>query len=98
MVGEFHSGEFINRFRAGSLVAKTRESSAGGVTRGTSDASSQTAVRNTTLFGTVNGVIGVIAQLTKHDFAFALAVEAAMNKGTALRVSQIPPPYFKPRS
>lgn len=33
----------------------------------------------TLIFGTVNGVIGVIASLGKEDFDFMLKVQAALN-------------------
>ncbi|GLT67385.1 hypothetical protein SLA2020_396990 [Shorea laevis] len=52
VVGEYHLGEFINRFRHGSLVMRLPDSDVGQIP--------------TVIFGTVNGVIGVIASLP-HD-------------------------------
>lgn len=72
VVGEFHTGEFINRFRKGSLVAKVPDASGSGA--------SEVTVEHSTLFGTVNGVIGVIAKLSQQDFKFASEVEQAMNQ------------------
>ena len=65
VAGEFHLGEFVNRFRRGSLVAKARD--AGDVRA------------ECTLFGTVNGALGVLATLEKDVFEFALKVQNAMN-------------------
>lgn len=56
MVGEFHLGEFVNRFRAGSLVMKMPDSEAAAIP--------------TMLFGTINGVIGLVASLPKPQFEF----------------------------
>jgi DNA damage-binding protein 1 len=65
VAGEFHLGEFVNRFRRGSLVAKARDAG---------DVSAEC-----TLFGTVNGALGVLATLEKDVFEFALKVQNAMN-------------------
>ncbi len=54
-VGEFHLGEFVNRFRAGSLVMKLGEA----------DAQPPTLV-----FGTVSGMIGVIASISAEQYHF----------------------------
>eukprot|EP00026_Physarum_polycephalum_P001286 Phypoly_transcript_01287.p1 GENE.Phypoly_transcript_01287~~Phypoly_transcript_01287.p1 ORF type:complete len:1113 (+),score=155.47 Phypoly_transcript_01287:258-3341(+) len=56
MVGEFHLGEFVNRFRHGSLMMKQPESEAANIP--------------TMIFGSVNGVIGVIATLPKDLYEF----------------------------
>ena len=56
IVGEYHLGEFVNRFRHGSLVMKL--------------ADSDVARLPTLLFGTINGVIGVIASVPQAQFAF----------------------------
>ena len=56
VVGEYHLGEFVNRFRAGSLVMKL--------------ADSETARLPTLLYGTINGVIGVIASLPRGLYTF----------------------------
>ncbi|CAI9779299.1 unnamed protein product [Fraxinus pennsylvanica] len=49
VVGEYHLGEFVNRFRHGSLVMRLADSNVGQIP--------------TVIFGTVNGVIRVIASL-----------------------------------
>jgi DNA damage-binding protein 1 len=56
VVGEMHLGEFVNRFRHGSLVMKMPEAEGMNVP--------------TLLFGTINGVIGVIASLPEDKFQF----------------------------
>ncbi len=56
MVGEYHLGEFVNRFRPGSLVMKLPDSEAAAIP--------------TLLFGTINGVIGLVASLPKPQFDF----------------------------
>ena len=48
VVGEYHVGEFVNRFRRGSLVMRLPDQENADVP---------------TLFGTVSGVIGVLATL-----------------------------------
>jgi DNA damage-binding protein 1 len=62
MVGEFHVGEFINRFRRGSLTIAD---------------SSLKPVPNL-LFGTVNGVLGVIASITHEQFTFLKKVQDSL--------------------
>jgi hypothetical protein len=54
--GEFHLGEFVNRFRHGSLVMRMPDSEAAQIP--------------TVVFGTVNGVIGVIASLPQEQFVY----------------------------
>lgn len=56
-VGEYHTGEFINRFRHGSLVMRLTEGA---------DAVHASSL----IFGSVSGTIGVIASLTaeQHEF------------------------------
>jgi len=56
VVGEYHLGEFVNRFRRGSLSMHVSESGA-----------SQLPML---LYGTVNGALGVVATLPEEDFAF----------------------------
>merc|ERR1712137_181402 len=65
-VGTFHVGEFINRFRHGSLCMKSMDADCPQI--------------STILFGTVNGSIGVIATLTEEDFEFWKRVEQNINK------------------
>ncbi|KAL3687828.1 hypothetical protein R1sor_014137 [Riccia sorocarpa] len=56
VVGEYHLGEFVNRFRHGSLVMRLPDSEASQIP--------------TVIFGTVNGVIGVIASLPQDQYMF----------------------------
>ncbi len=61
MVGEFHLGEIVNRFQAGSLVVRMADQEALHV--------------NTILFGTINGVIGVVASLPQPLFEWFKKLE-----------------------
>ena len=67
VVGEFHLGEFVNRFRGGSLVAQIPDDD-------------EIETSNATLFGTVNGALGVIATLPQETFEFAVRIQNAMNE------------------
>lgn len=67
LVGEFHLGELVNSFQRGSLVMRAGESELAQQMR-------------TTLFATVNGVIGVLATLPKEQFKFLLQVQEAIIK------------------
>lgn len=64
--GQFHLGEFVNRFRHGSLVMKLAESEDLNV--------------STLLFGTVSGAIGVIASLPPDFFQFLFNVQEKLTK------------------
>eukprot|EP00850_Spirogloea_muscicola_P009452 SM000053S17409 [mRNA] locus=s53:248703:257116:+ [translate_table: standard] len=66
VVGEYHLGEFVNCFRSGSLVMRL--------------ADSESPQIPTTIFGTVNGVIGVIASLPHDQFAFLLRLQHHLTK------------------
>ncbi|KAJ3708399.1 hypothetical protein LUZ61_012104 [Rhynchospora tenuis] len=57
VVGEFHLGEFVNCFRHGSLVMRLPDSDTG-------------AIIPTVIFGTVNGVIGIVASLPHDQYLF----------------------------
>ena len=63
MVGEYHLGEFVNRFRAGSLVMRLPDSEAAAIP--------------TQLFGTINGVIGLVASLPADQFAFLTKLQVS---------------------
>ena len=65
VVGEYHVGEFINRFRRGSLAMQVSEPG--------------TASTPTLVFGTVNGVLGVVASLPADDFTFLSKVQAKLS-------------------
>ncbi|GMF12407.1 unnamed protein product [Phytophthora lilii] len=88
-VGEFHLGEFVNRFRYGSLVMQNNSSTAQAPTStGPTDmvdvgepAPVVPAVQNQSmLFGTVSGMIGVILPITKDQYSFLLRVQQALTQ------------------
>jgi hypothetical protein len=56
MVGQYHLGDFVNKFRHGSLVMKLPDSDAAKIP--------------TVLFGTINGAIGVLASLPQEQYKF----------------------------
>lgn len=65
-VGEYHLGEFVNRFRHGSLVMCPPDSEAAQIP--------------TLIFGTVNGVIGVLARLPHAQFTMLNSLQKSLNK------------------
>lgn len=84
-VGEYHLGEFVNRFRYGSLVmqnntAPTNSSSdmvdVGQQATALTTPSSQQSM----LFGTVSGMIGVIVPINKDQYGFLVRMQQALNK------------------
>ncbi|KAF2310806.1 hypothetical protein GH714_017398 [Hevea brasiliensis] len=66
VVGEYHLGEFVNRFRHGSLVMRLPDSDVGQIP--------------TVIFGTVNGVIGVIASLRHEQYVFLEKLQSNLRK------------------
>lgn len=66
VVGQFHLGEYVNRFRHGSLVMKLPDSELSSVP--------------TLLFGTISGVIGVVATLPQDLFKFLSKLQDSMRK------------------
>lgn len=66
VVGEYHLGEFANRFRHGSLVMRLPDSDVGQIP--------------TVIFGTVNGVIGVIASLPHDQYLFLEKLQSNLRK------------------
>ncbi|KAL3616849.1 DNA damage-binding protein 1a [Castilleja foliolosa] len=66
VVGEYHLGEFVNRFRHGSLVMRLPDSDSGQIP--------------TVIFGTVNGVIGVIASLPNEQYVFMEKLQTNLRK------------------
>ncbi|KAL2494428.1 DNA damage-binding protein 1a [Forsythia ovata] len=66
VVGEYHLGEFVNRFRHGSLVMRLPDSDVGHIP--------------TVIFGTVNGVIGVIASLPYEQYIFLEKLQSILRK------------------
>lgn len=68
VVGEYHLGDFVNRFRHGSLVMRMPESDAG-------------LVRSTPLlYGTVGGALGVVAAIAEEQFQFFAALQQQLTK------------------
>jgi len=59
--GEYHLGEFVNRFRKGSLAMQVAEAGA--------------PPMPTLLYGTVNGVLGLLASLSPEDSQFLAKVQ-----------------------
>uniref|UniRef100_A0A1J3CXS5 DNA damage-binding protein 1 n=1 Tax=Noccaea caerulescens TaxID=107243 RepID=A0A1J3CXS5_NOCCA len=66
VVGEYHLGEFVNRFHHGSLVMRLPDSEIGQIP--------------TVIFGTVNGVIGVIASLPQEQYTFLEKLQSSLRK------------------
>ncbi|KAK2994115.1 hypothetical protein RJ640_003638 [Escallonia rubra] len=66
VVGEYHLGEFVNRFRRGSLVMRLPDSEVGQIP--------------TVIFGTVNGVIGVIASLPSDECFFLYKLQTNLRR------------------
>lgn len=66
VAGEYHLGEFVNRFRHGSLVMRLPDSDVGQIP--------------TVIFGTVNGVIGVIASLPEEQYVFLERLQTTLRK------------------
>ncbi|KAK0579690.1 hypothetical protein LWI29_029830 [Acer saccharum] len=66
VVGEYHLGEFVNRFRHGSLVMRLPDSDVGQIP--------------TVIFGTINGVIGVIASLPHEQYVFLEKLQTNLRK------------------
>ncbi len=70
MVGQYHLGEFVNKFRHGCLVMKLPDSEA--------------ATIPTVLFGTINGTIGVLASLPQEQFKFMERLQVpALSRNTS---------------
>jgi DNA damage-binding protein 1 len=67
-MGQYHIGEFINKFRHGSLVMKLP------------DVTSEEADIPTLIYGTVSGSVGVIATLTQENYAFFKKVQDNLTK------------------
>lgn len=65
-VGRYHLGEFINRFQHGSLVMRLPDSELSAIP--------------TVLYGTINGVIGVVASLPHATYQLLESLQEAMRK------------------
>ncbi|KAM0880962.1 hypothetical protein ACQ4PT_033240 [Festuca glaucescens] len=66
VVGEYHLGEFVNRFCHGSLVMHLPDSEMGQIP--------------TVIFSTINGVIGIIASLPHDQYVFLEKLQATLVK------------------
>ncbi|XAR59373.1 hypothetical protein NMG60_11015195 [Bertholletia excelsa] len=66
VVGKYHLGEFVNRFRHGSLVMRLPDSDVGQIP--------------TIIFATDNGVIGVIASLPHEQYLFFEKLQSNLRK------------------
>jgi len=66
LTGEYHFGEFVNRFRAGSLVMKPLEGEGLNV--------------STLVCCCVSGVIGLVGQISEEQYNFLNQVQEALNK------------------
>ncbi|KAL6499676.1 DNA damage-binding protein 1a [Orobanche gracilis] len=66
VVGEYHLGEIVNRFQHGSLVTRFLDSDVGQIP--------------TVIFGTINGVIGVIASLPHEQYVFLEKLQSNLRK------------------
>lgn len=64
VAGEFHLGEFVNCFRHGSLVMRLPDSDLARIP--------------TMLYGTINGVLGVLAFLPADQYAYLTRLQGAM--------------------
>ena len=66
VVGQFHLGEFVNRFRKGSLVMQLPESGSTSI--------------ETLIFCSVNGVIGIVASLPPEKYQMLHKLEQCLNQ------------------
>jgi DNA damage-binding protein 1 len=66
VVGRYHLGELVNRFRHGSLIIQLPDGEGNQVP--------------TVVFGTVNGVIGLIASLPNEQFLFLQKLQQLLVK------------------
>lgn len=65
-IGRFHTGEFINRIRPGSLVMRLPDSELGAVP--------------TFLYGGVNGAVGLVASLPNELYDMLAALQEGLKK------------------
>ncbi|DAZ92907.1 TPA: LOW QUALITY PROTEIN: hypothetical protein N0F65_013069, partial [Lagenidium giganteum] len=91
-VGEYHVGEYINRFRFGSLVMQNQNqvgsSSSEMVDVGQpqldvatkKSATSPDGQHQSMLFGSASGMIGVILPITKEQYQVLVRVQNALNR------------------
>jgi len=70
--GEFHLGELVNKFVHGSLVMQPAEAE--------SPEGKKLIVQKPLLFGTVNGMIGVILTIPQESFTFFSQLQRALGR------------------
>ena len=66
VVGRFHLGDFVNRFRTGSLVMRMPDSAFSSVP--------------TKLYGSISGAVGVIASIGAEHYEMLSKVQVALSK------------------
>lgn len=66
VVGEYHLGDMVNRFQHGSLVMQLPDS--------------ETAHIPTLLFGTILGIIGVVASIPREQYEFLARLQDCMRQ------------------
>ncbi|KAF8072489.1 DDB1A [Scenedesmus sp. PABB004] len=76
VVGRFHTGEFVNRIRPGSLVMRLPDSELGGVP--------------TLLYGGVAGSVGLLASLPKELYTMLAALQDGLKKARPPRHGRAP--------
>lgn len=64
LVGEYHLGDMVNRFQHGSLVMQLPDN--------------ETAQIPTLLFGTILGIIGVVASIPREQYQFLEKLQVSM--------------------
>ena len=64
VVGEYHLGDMVNRFQHGSLVMQLPDS--------------ETAHIPTLLFGTILGIIGVVASIPREQYEFLARLQVSI--------------------
>lgn len=66
IVGQYHVGEFVNKFRHGSLVMRLPDS--------------ELSTIPIVLFGAISGAVGVVASITAQHFEVLAKLQDAMRK------------------
>jgi len=70
VIGEYHIGELINRFKPGSIVSKS-------IVEGNQQAP---IISNTLLFGSTDGTIGIIATIDHTHYQILETLQKALNQ------------------
>ena len=81
ITGQYHLGDFINRFRKGSLVmTSARSDEIAATSLSSTENKLDFAITPTLLFGTVDGLLGVVAPLTLGQYKILLALQKALSE------------------